>query len=471
MPEKASERTGDLRKTTSAATIASVVCALSGTAIGFSGESAAVVMIGSMVSAVVVLAISRRAIALSWVLLLAAAFDNVSLGGPLSIGRVSGMLAVAGLVLYASHPDSRLNFTFNRTQLLVVGFVCWAILSGFWASNRLLYFQELQTVISVSLAFYLAFFTIADLPSARWLLANMWLLEALASIGAIVSQRVAGHQTVTLPSIGRLAGGLGDPNELALYLVAMFPTTVVSLRTAKRTGKKLIISIVLLVAAAAIVLSGSRGGALAFLTAVLVLAFSERENQTVRIVLVGAAVVASTLAMQQAIEVHGLDLASGPRLLWKSLLEREGRVTLWAIAARVTHDRPWLGVGLGNFPNPDIFFDAQTAIQSLLYRKFYEPNVTHNAFLQISAELGMPGAFAFGAIIISTLRNIRVAIDRNRQSDPDLANWLQALRASLLSIVVALSFLSEQYSKILWLLLGLCGSISRLAGETQRPST
>ncbi len=135
---------------------------------------------------------------------------------------------------------------------------------------------------------------------------------------------------------------------------------------------------------------------------------------------------------------------------------QEGRTTIWQVAWRAWEANPVIGVGSGNFehsskryvfepgalPRSDEIIDAQ--------------QVAHNSYLEILAELGVIGLAMFLTIIVFAIgctlqaaRAFRIAGDQRMQ----LVALLLAV--GMVGHLAADFFFSAQYSKQLWLLLGL----------------
>jgi O-antigen ligase len=78
-------------------------------------------------------------------------------------------------------------------------------------------------------------------------------------------------------------------------------------------------------------------------------------------------------------------------------LDFTGRQEVWNAAWRLTLRHPWLGVGYGTiwFPKPEAEIAQMTALGI-----HWTAAHAHNAFLQISSELGLPIAFAALAVVL-----------------------------------------------------------------------
>jgi len=133
-----------------------------------------------------------------------------------------------------------------------------------------------------------------------------------------------------------------------------------------------------------------------------------------------------------------------------------GRTDIWTVAWRMVDDDPVRGVGVGNFQTASIHFLLQPG--AILRDEFIvdRPQVAHNAYLQVLAELGVPGLVLFGGLIFAGLLAAwRAAREFTRQGDLYMETCARAVVLALVALLVADFFASDQLNKELWLLLGL----------------
>jgi O-antigen ligase len=254
---------------------------------------------------------------------------------------------------------------------------------------------------------------------------------------------------------GAIGGLFGNPNDMALNLVTFLPFTIaLGLRRDYRVFRLVALGgIPLLVAA--IIFSKSRGGTLGLLAMLAVLLYQMRRVRPAIAALVLAAGLSALPLLpmsftERMATIFDADAdQNGSREQRKTLL-REGLATF------VAH--PFTGVGAGQFQN------YGTDGQSPMWRQ------THNAPLQVAAELGIAGLIIYLYMIWiafsacqTALRNAR-ALKRARAPDmKDRADWLELNAAMILAgftgWLVSAMFASVAYYWTLYLLLGLTGSI------------
>ncbi len=222
-------------------------------------------------------------------------------------------------------------------------------------------------------------------------------------------------------------GMFGNPNDMALHLVIFTPIAFgLGMASKSMIGKITYFSAATLMVMANFV-TFSRGGFLGLIaiSAVLVWKLSKKN----RLLVVGSALLVGILVITFApgnywmrilsIFVPGLD-AVGSSDQRKELLERSIQVTL----------RNPLGIGIGNFPI--------VGVRNLQ---------THNAFTQISSELGWMGLLAYVIFLLSPLRKL-AAMERQMFSRQD-SSWIYYLaigiQASIIGYMVSSFFVSVAY--------------------------
>ncbi len=268
----------------------------------------------------------------------------------------------------------------------------------------------------------------------RALLASIVAGATVAAVGALHSL-VADGET-------RATGPLEDPNDLAYFLVAAIPLLVALGRPPSERSSRLwtaglaATALVLMAGAAA---TFSRGGALALTAAVAWLV--ARRALPVRVVVSGLAAL--------AVLGVGVLAFAGPTLD-KALQEKsyiagtnvDTRELRWQAAARMLSENPVLGVGPGGFRGGYAAASHNAEVDE-------QTPVAHNMYLEVAAELGLPGFGLFaGLLAVSAVASERVLRTGPRRE-------MAAVQASLIAVVVASTFLSQQYYLPLWSLVAV----------------
>jgi putative inorganic carbon (HCO3(-)) transporter len=256
----------------------------------------------------------------------------------------------------------------------------------------------------------------------------------------------------------RVSGPLEDPNDFAYLLACTLPLTAYLISADRR--RRPLWGACFVVIAAAMLATFSRG-ALVGIGALLVWGIVTRRIPT----------WALATGVVTAVIVAGLAFT-----IWKPLLDTalaqkkhiaqgniESRQSLWAAAIKLSERRPLTGVGPGRFPK-----EARPLLRNNPIE--LEKPVTHNTYLEILAENGIPALLLFVAYLAGVWLLLRGAQRRaRRRDDADGRRLATALQASLVIAIVAATFLSEELTSPFWLLGGLTVVLARERSHAASP--
>ena len=133
------------------------------------------------------------------------------------------------------------------------------------------------------------------------------------------------------------------------------------------------------------------------------------------------------------------------------------RVKIWRAALRMIEDRPVFGVGPGNFVKA---FPRYARGKEWLYQNL----ASHNAFVGVTAENGLPGGVLFLLLFGFALRSARRCMRLGRATArSDLEMHAIVAEVSLLTFLVA-GLTGDVYGiKSLWMFFGLAVALERMA--------
>jgi O-antigen ligase len=148
----------------------------------------------------------------------------------------------------------------------------------------------------------------------------------------------------------------------------------------------------------------------------------------------------------------------------------EGRTTIWQVGARMVEDQPLRGVGVGNFQAVSGEYAIEPGLAARTELVIDDPQVAHNVYLQVLAELGIVGLALFVGLLAFSLRCALAAARRfEKAGDEAMEIFARALIPAMVAVLVSDLFASEQFNKLLWLLLGLGPSLLAIARLADRP--
>lgn len=241
-----------------------------------------------------------------------------------------------------------------------------------------------------------------------------------------------------------VGGMFGNPNEMAMHFVMMTPIVIALGVAAKKLTTRAVYFGLAVLFVAANMVTFSRGGFLGLIVAMGVLAWKFGRKYRLNVTI--ASVVIGGIAMVAAPGNYGLRMLS----IFLPGLDTQGssdqRRALLERSLLVTARNPW-GIGIGNSPLVG-----------------YHNLQTHNAFTQISAELGLLGLAAYLIFMISPFRKL-AAIERILFDSEDL-NWFYylaiGLQASIVGYLVSSFFASVAYNWFIYYLIAYAVAFRRI---------
>jgi putative inorganic carbon (hco3(-)) transporter len=357
------------------------------------------------------------------------------------------LAAVGFFVWLASNKGSRslqrLRHPLGYLALFIAVWAGASIPLALYGTRALTYY--LTHFASVVVLFLLVAAAVRDIHDVRRFL-------QLFAIGALIFAFFA-----TTPGVARGIGAGGmDPNDSAMLLVAgILPVLYFFLR-ARRVLVKGLLAVGFLICCAAIVTSGSRGGFLALLALVLYIVFFYKAvAPTLRLTIVAvlAAGVIGTASGDYWDRIRSITDEDD-----YNLHEIAGRKQLWTRGVGYMLAKPVLGVGLHNFSVAEGLHPV--IVRTIEGGRGVKYGVAHSMWVETGAELGIPGFLAFIGLFILSIRYLyRYARLARRSRAPPELRRAGEIAATLIGILVALAvagtFLSQQYSGMIWGVFGL----------------
>jgi putative inorganic carbon (hco3(-)) transporter len=359
----------------------------------------------------------------------------------LAVGAVAAMVTGLSIVLRPRPiADSPVDWCF-------LGFCVIAILSNpahGWFGGGLM---ALRALLPLVLFYFLIRTTVQSKRQLQVLVAVIVLLALFQAGNGIVqyytgsgiggstamadSARLPGDEYVDRPEVNRIRGTgiFSDPNDLAMSMVLVFPFlfTAVLSPSAGLLWRSLAVGATG-VLAFAVILTRSRGGLVGL--AALCAAYGYRRfGRRWALLLIVILVVVLGVAF------------SGKQMLDPSESSSQGRVQAWSAGLQMLKSNPVIGVGFGGYTE-------------------YNELVAHNSFVHSLAELGLTGGFFFVGMFYWFLTGTGARRDVAGAASSPLA---MDLWASGLGVIACATFLSRQYTPVLYVPIAL--GATRMAVE------
>ena len=363
------------------------------------------------------------------------------------------ILAAVMVALALTLPQSRAYQLFRpveaRGMLAILLLIALSIPLSYWPGAS---FGALMT-FPKSLVFFFA--VVYCIRTRRELRLSLWAF--LVAIGGLAFVALIGGGT------GRvLVTQSYDTNDLALVMVCGIPLAVM-LMLAERGPLRWILPLIALLGTLTVIHTKSRGGFIAFgVVGLLLLVKIPSRTPLLRVGLLLAVILTFALLAPSSYWQRISSIWGGEEPTTDGYLAggfETARWQIWKNGLILIASRPILGVGAAAFP---------VAEGSL--HQGGKWNAAHNSFIQIGAELGLPGLGLYVFLLYRGFANCRKVIRATPRRGPLAGHHWTAhgIEASLWGYVVAGSALNHAYSDIFYCLLALSMVLVRLTTSSLR---
>jgi O-antigen ligase len=344
----------------------------------------------------------------------------------LPVAKISGVFALLALLLslgssqrgFLSLPKEAYYLLALDAYLLVS-----AVLSPVWRGGAV--FQTLDFSKAL-VAVVVTILAVTNLARLRRLI----LVQTGSVILISVISIVKGHGQARLQSV--LNGMYGNPNDLAFAIAMIIPFCFAFMLATRSVMQKAAWAVAMLIATAALMLTGSRGGLVTFVMAGLfcLWRFAVKGRRPLIVMAAGLAVVllfvfAGSTLRQRFSAISGENIESDVQ--GSAYASYEQRRFLIERSLQAIKQHPIFGIGAGDFTT-----------YSGVWRE------VHVTFLQMAAEGGIPALILFLMFFWRGFANLR-RVARTPDLDPETRLFSVAVQGSLVAYVVGAQFAPEAY--------------------------
>ena len=302
------------------------------------------------------------------------------------------------------------------------------------------HFLENTTLLIYS-DFIVFFFVTITLVHSRNRL--RWVLLAAAcgiAYGSadIIREWLSWHQIV---SGYRSGDSVGDGNYFSTTAALIVPFVFLMMFRARKSLEKLFFLGCSLLSVTAIMLTGSRGGALAVGASLLYVTLHS-PHRVRNLILIGVL----TVPLAVLVPVSPVQRLLHPNE--RGINTEQTRLQAWNAGLKMFESHPFFGVGLGNFKVlMPTYADAGDETDT----------IAHNTYLEYLAELGPLGLLFFVTIAFCAFHSLRRVRTQTHEAGPTSYLHLVALalESGLVGYLVGACFLSAEYEKLFWVVIFL----------------
>lgn len=339
------------------------------------------------------------------------------------LGLKAFLMEVVGVALVVL-VFSRRDWTADRvravllapTNLAVFGFLAWVGLSLALSDIPRLARYEALRYLGGGLIYFAA---LHGLSGRRQLRGIVLLIAAVGSLAAI-----AAFLNASEDELQRLSGAFRNQQLLAGFLCLVFPLVLIGSQREEETGSRIVLQVALVIIGAGLLVTQNRSAWLGAGTGVILVGalyllygrgpgLGLQKAQIILPVLIVALTVGLFLGMSRL--SGSLSARAGTLSGLGHDNSFQWRLGMWSKALRMVRDRPALGWGVGSFPLQQALYPhpavrGRTQVAILRDGPSLDENA-HNTWLQLGAELGVPGLALFlaiyGTFFAATFRALR----------------------------------------------------------------
>lgn len=361
--------------------------------------------------------------------------------------HVSTVLAVCILFIWVFHIIVYRDFKIvhDKMNVLVVLFGIDLFISTFTYFD----FSFPQFIDFVKLLI-LYFLVINLVRTKNKYLIIMWCLVFFGTIACFVGlyQHARGIGVDYGEGVVRITGTALDPNDYAMHLVILVPIIFALLFNYRNFIVKGILVFVLALFILNIVFTYSRGGMIAFGLVLVfsVLGFSVQRKKVLLplvLILLGALVLVPIIPEKYWERAKSITDFRDPAI--------QARLDTWKTGLGMIADHPVKGVGLGAF-RYEYISRAYMSTDVKTRVAFF----SHNAYIQIGAEVGIPALVIFMLLLAFSIADL-ARTERYFLSKGDMlfAGFSLSLKLGLLGYIICAIFLTQAFLTMFWIILPL----------------
>lgn len=245
----------------------------------------------------------------------------------------------------------------------------------------------------------------------------------------------------------------GDSNYFATCTLLVMPMALYFVRMKGSRLERWFCAASLVLMLVAFTLASSRGGLMGLCVAMAYMIARSGASRK-------AAIIIAVLLVPLLVLSPASPLSRMLHPNYGDLLGAQIRHDFWQAGLDMIRNHAITGIGLGNFTAL-----SYTVTQGIEGRH----GMACNTFLEIAAELGIPGLLAYCGVLIGALSSASKLRDEGKRcADRFLLYAGQAMQAGLLGFSAAAIFVSAEYQKPFWIIVALTAAVPTLMRQSRR---
>ena len=337
---------------------------------------------------------------------------------------------------------------------LFVGLCLLSTLSYFTLGTGKWYVSHWLTYVSLLILFFITLVLVDTVDRLHWVLLTASASLAVASLYVLRDWQIY-HAMYKDYRPGYV---VGDPNYFTVNVLLFLPPTFLIMQKSTSRWERWFCFGCFVVTLFAVMVSASRGGFLGMVAGSLYLILrTKRRLRNLAMIGISLAIVIF------ASPVSPLQRFKNPSQGDQQSADTHISLMYGGVRMMLTH--PVFGVGIDNFKRNSRLFVTQSEAAVM----DNQSRVAHNSYVEIGAEMGIPGLLLFAGLLFCSFTSLgQVARMSQRLGVPVVQEAAVGLQAGLVGSSVAIFFVSGEYQKMFWLALFLTMCLPPLALEAEK---
>ncbi len=375
------------------------------------------------------------------------AFNPLSLPGDLSISKLLGFVLLGAFFFNAIFKGRRFRILDDSEDFAIFLFAGVMLFSGVSSYLPGKTFDSAERMLRI-FAFY---FAVKNLLTSYWVIRGaMWAITLSGAVASAIGINEYIRQNAVLNFDVRARGVLMDPNDYAALALFVIWIAVYLFQITRNWLLKAVIAGSILIAAAGLLLSASRGGFLAAGITLFIFIWRHPRRQLMLVTLAAAMVIALPFIPPSVLSRVTTIFGNSDDDHYAAVAETstDRRLAYVVFGAETLTENPILGSGYGTFSQ--LFPNSEYAQYDNPINDRERYRIAHNAYLEVGFGTGIVGLGLFLGILLIAQRDFNRVL---RWTPRGSLMWAAAggFQLGLLGVMIAMFFLSIEHFNYIWI--------------------
>ena len=365
--------------------------------------------------------------------------------------KIISLMALLSIIMNTG----QVKFRFPFLLFLFMLFLVWSFISYTHAGNMEVAGKRFWEFNKIFLISYLCVSVLIDRASFDFLSDAVLYSFYFLILKTLTETQTKGHWY----AVHGPGGWIGDSNDWGLAIAMFLPFAYIQIIKTNQLKIQLFHIFAAISTMLALTFTSSRGAFLSAMAGCLVLLVTEKKK--IRAALAGVVMGIFVLMYMPESYVGQIRSIFVGAEQFDSAWEGDNesgeysgaeRAWNWNLASQMMNDYPWTGVGWGNYVLKKYQYDINA-----------DPTVAHSTWFQVGAEAGKSGLICYCLLLIGTFGSLfRTWLFARRSKDEWVLRHVRMIGAGLAAFCVGATFISREYSDLLFCYICMAAALSAL---------